>query len=135
MWIIVCLQTFRDEGVSNYIVVYLRLLTSAQLQKKADFFANFIEGERSVKEFCNQVRHMYSWISNKVNSWLLTTQVYGQLSIDSELQINHCLFRNAWKQFMLLQTLSIMETQLWSQECPVKMRKRAIYAGLPDLYF
>lgn len=48
-------QTFRDEGISNYLVVYLRLLTSAQLQKKSEFFENFIEGGRTVKEFCNQV--------------------------------------------------------------------------------
>lgn len=48
------LKTFQDEGLSNYIVVYLRLLTSAQLQKKSDFFENFIEGGRTVKEFCSQ---------------------------------------------------------------------------------
>lgn len=49
-------QTFQDEGISNYIVVYLRLLTSAQLQKKADFFENFIEGGRTVQEFRSQVK-------------------------------------------------------------------------------
>ncbi|XP_058942660.2 ubiquitin thioesterase OTUB1 [Pocillopora verrucosa] len=48
------LQTFQDEGLSNYIVVYLRLLTSAQLQKKSDFFENFIEGGRTVQEFRSQ---------------------------------------------------------------------------------
>lgn len=51
-------QTFQDEGISNYIVVYLRLLTSAQLQKKADFFENFIEGGRTVQEFRSQVKFM-----------------------------------------------------------------------------
>ncbi|XP_067028834.1 ubiquitin thioesterase OTUB1-like [Acropora muricata] len=48
------LKTFQDEGLSNYIVVYLRLLTSAQLQRKSDFFENFIEGGRTTKEFCSQ---------------------------------------------------------------------------------
>ena len=48
-------QTFQDEGLSNYIVVYLRLLTSAQLQKKSEFFENFIEGGRTVQEFRSQV--------------------------------------------------------------------------------
>ncbi|XP_048586634.1 ubiquitin thioesterase OTUB1-like, partial [Nematostella vectensis] len=48
------IQKFQDEGISNYLVVYLRLLTSAQLQRNAVFFENFIEGERTVKEFCNQ---------------------------------------------------------------------------------
>lgn len=52
-------QTFQDEGLSNYIVVYLRLLTSAQLQKKSDFFENFIEGGRTVQEFRSQVINIY----------------------------------------------------------------------------
>lgn len=52
-------QTFQDEGLSNYIVVYLRLLTSAQLQKKYDFFENFIEGGRTVQEFRSQVINIY----------------------------------------------------------------------------
>lgn len=52
-------QTFQDEGLSNYIVVYLRLLTSAQLQKKSDFFENFIEGGRTVQEFRSQVINIH----------------------------------------------------------------------------
>lgn len=32
-----------------------RLVVSGHLQKEADFFSNFIEGERGIKEFCNQV--------------------------------------------------------------------------------
>ncbi|XP_028395919.1 ubiquitin thioesterase OTUB1-like [Dendronephthya gigantea] len=48
------LTVFQDEGMSNYIVVYLRLLTSAQLQKKEDFFENFIEGSQTMKDFCSQ---------------------------------------------------------------------------------
>ena len=39
----------------NYIVVYLRLLTSAQLQKKEEFFENFLEGGQTMKDFCSQV--------------------------------------------------------------------------------
>ena len=53
-------QTFQDEGISNYIVVYLRLLTSAQLEKKADFFENFIEGGRTVQEFRSQVKFIFN---------------------------------------------------------------------------
>jgi len=56
MVVFLLFQTFQDEGISNYIVVYLRLLTSAQLQKKADFFENFIEGGRTVQEFRSQVK-------------------------------------------------------------------------------
>ena len=49
------IDTFNDQGVSDYLVVYLRLLTSGQLQKDSEFYQNFIEGDRSVKDFCNQV--------------------------------------------------------------------------------
>ncbi|XP_077989650.1 ubiquitin thioesterase OTUB1-like [Glandiceps talaboti] len=48
------LSTFRDQGLSDYLVVYLRLLTSGQLQKEHEFFQNFLEGGLPVKEFCNQ---------------------------------------------------------------------------------
>ena len=44
-----------DPGTSDYLVVYLRLLISAHLQKNADFFTFFIEGGRTVEEFCKQV--------------------------------------------------------------------------------
>lgn len=51
---------FNEQGYSDYIVVYLRLITSGQLQKEADFYQNFIEGERTVIEFCHQeVEPMY----------------------------------------------------------------------------
>uniref|UniRef100_A0A8C7W2C2 ubiquitinyl hydrolase 1 n=1 Tax=Oncorhynchus mykiss TaxID=8022 RepID=A0A8C7W2C2_ONCMY len=48
------LGSFRDQSVSDYIVVYLRLLTSGYLQREHGFFQHFIEGGRSVKEFCQQ---------------------------------------------------------------------------------
>ncbi|XP_062574136.1 ubiquitin thioesterase OTUB1-like [Saccostrea cucullata] len=48
------LQTFNDQGLSDYLVVFLRLVVSGHLQKEAEFFSNFIEGERGIKEFCNQ---------------------------------------------------------------------------------
>ncbi|XP_070578302.1 ubiquitin thioesterase OTUB1-like [Ptychodera flava] len=48
------LDTFRDQGLSDYLVVYLRLLTSGQLQKETEFFENFVEGGLSVKDFCNR---------------------------------------------------------------------------------
>ena len=50
------LGSFNDQNVSDYVVVYLRLLTSGYLQREHGFFQHFIEGGRSVKEFCQQVR-------------------------------------------------------------------------------
>lgn len=46
---------FNNQNLSDYVVVYLRLLTSGYLQREHGFFQHFIEGGRSVKEFCQQV--------------------------------------------------------------------------------
>ncbi|XP_069063217.1 ubiquitin thioesterase OTUB1 isoform X3 [Pleurodeles waltl] len=48
------LAAFNDQGISDYLVVYLRLLTSGYLQREHHFFEHFIEGGRTVKEFCQQ---------------------------------------------------------------------------------
>ena len=51
---------FNEQGYSDYMVVYLRLLTSGQLQRDQDFFSCFIEGGRTVSDFCHQeVEPMY----------------------------------------------------------------------------
>ncbi|XP_059055542.1 ubiquitin thioesterase otubain-like [Achroia grisella] len=53
-------EKFNRQGHSDYIVVYLRLVTSGQLQTQHDFYQNFIEGPRTVTEFCRQeVEPMY----------------------------------------------------------------------------
>jgi len=53
-------ETFNNEGLSNYLVVFLRLLTSKQLQVEGEFYQNFMEGGRSVAEFCStEVEPMY----------------------------------------------------------------------------
>merc|ERR1739844_480250 len=53
-------NTFNNEGVSNYLDVFLRLLTSKQLQLEGEFYQNFMEGGRSVAEFCStEVEPMY----------------------------------------------------------------------------
>ncbi|XP_013772029.1 ubiquitin thioesterase OTUB1-like [Limulus polyphemus] len=54
------LNILNDQGYSDYIVVYMRLLTSGYLRKEEAFFSNFIEGDRTVLEFCHQeVEPMY----------------------------------------------------------------------------
>lgn len=53
-------KLFNEQGCSDYVVVYLRLITSGQLRSEADFYQHFIEGERTVSEFCRQeVEPMY----------------------------------------------------------------------------
>jgi len=38
--------------MSNYLVVFLRLLVSKQLQQEAEFYQNFIENGIPLKDFC-----------------------------------------------------------------------------------
>ncbi|KAK7104627.1 ubiquitin thioesterase OTUB1-like [Littorina saxatilis] len=47
-------NVFNDQGISDYFVVYLRLIVSGHLQKESDFYSSFIEGGRTAKEFCSQ---------------------------------------------------------------------------------
>lgn len=58
------LNSFNDQNVSDYVVVYLRLLTSGYLQREYSFFQHFIEGGRSVKEFCQQVDFIIYTVEN-----------------------------------------------------------------------
>lgn len=52
-------KLFNEQGYSDYVVVYLRLLTSGQLQEGAEFYQNFIDGDRTIAEFCHQVICFY----------------------------------------------------------------------------
>jgi len=47
-------ESFNDSGFSDYFVVYLRLMVSGELQKNEDNYIHFIDGGRTVKEFCGQ---------------------------------------------------------------------------------
>lgn len=53
-------ELFNDQGYSDYVVVYMRLITSGQLQEGADFYQNFIDGNCTMEEFRHQeVEPMY----------------------------------------------------------------------------
>lgn len=54
------LKLFNDQGYSDYVVVYLRLITSGHLQEGSDFYQHFIDGNCTMEEFCHQdVEPMY----------------------------------------------------------------------------
>lgn len=55
------LAAFNEPSTSDYLVVYLRLLTSGCLQRHRRFFEQFLEGGRSIKEFCQQVGGTGEW--------------------------------------------------------------------------
>ncbi|XP_044518067.1 ubiquitin thioesterase OTUB2 [Gracilinanus agilis] len=48
------LKVFNDQSFSDRIVQFLRLLTSAFIKNRADFFRHFIDEEMDVKDFCAQ---------------------------------------------------------------------------------
>jgi ubiquitin thioesterase protein OTUB1 len=54
-------KLFNEQSFSDYVVVYLRLITSGKLQEDADFYSNFIEGNyASLSDFCKkEVEPMY----------------------------------------------------------------------------
>jgi len=50
----------QEPAQSDYVVVYLRLITSGHMQKNGDFYINFLDGYPSVKDFCAlEVEPMY----------------------------------------------------------------------------
>ena len=52
---VVFTQTFRDAGTSDYIVCYLRIVTSGYLQTNAEFFQAFVDEGKTIKEYCSEV--------------------------------------------------------------------------------
>jgi len=46
------LEQFNDDGFSNYLVVFLRIVTSGYLQANESFYGNFLSGEQTVKQYC-----------------------------------------------------------------------------------
>nr|KAF6388193.1 OTU deubiquitinase, ubiquitin aldehyde binding 2 [Myotis myotis] len=46
------LKVFNDQSASDRIVQFLRLLTSAFIRNRADFFRHFIDEEMDIKDFC-----------------------------------------------------------------------------------
>lgn len=61
--IYICTRSSKSEDPFNKDLCF-RLVVSGHLQKEADFFSNFIEGERGIKEFCNQVTNTTSFRLN-----------------------------------------------------------------------
>lgn len=49
------LKVFNDQNSSDRIVQFLRLLTSAFIRNRADFFRHFIDEEMDIKDFCTHV--------------------------------------------------------------------------------
>ncbi|VDQ08199.1 unnamed protein product [Trichobilharzia regenti] len=48
-------EVFNDQAYSDYYVVFLRLLVSAYIQKKAAYFVNFIDEGKTINQFCETI--------------------------------------------------------------------------------
>lgn len=96
------LQLYNDQGYSDYLVVYLRLLVSGQLQKEEQFYASFVEGGRTVKEFCQQEVEPMGRESDHIHIATLTTSTSVPVRVeyvdrgatsaatdDNQLRVNH----------------------------------------------
>jgi len=54
------LSLFQEPSLADYLVVYLRIVTSAELRTSAEFYSNFVDGDRSLEDFCQlEVEPMY----------------------------------------------------------------------------
>ena len=64
------LETFNNDGLSNYLVVYIRLLTTGQLHEKSEEYLPFVEGlYKTMKEFCDKVIDiLLERLENNVNT-------------------------------------------------------------------
>lgn len=88
-------KLFNDQGLSDYVVVYLRLITSGQLQERADFYQNFIEG-LTIEEFRHkEVEPMYKE-SDHIHIIALCTEFNVSVGVEymdrGEGQINFHVF-------------------------------------------
>ncbi|VDN11923.1 unnamed protein product [Dibothriocephalus latus] len=52
-------ELFNNQSYSDYYVVFLRLLVSAYIQRNADFYANFIAEDKTVRQFCETVSYSF----------------------------------------------------------------------------
>lgn len=100
-------EWFNDPDLSNYFVVYFRLLTSAHLKANAAFFENFIDGYQSVQDFCSYEVEPIGKESDHIHIIALT----GFLNIAIEIVYlnhtddglsKHCFPEDSNPQFTLL---------------------------------
>ena len=48
-------ESLSDPGMANYVICWMRLVASAELQKQPEFYINFLPDVISVPDFCKGV--------------------------------------------------------------------------------
>ena len=48
-------ESLSDPGMASYVICWMRLVASAELQRQPDFYINFLPDVVSVQDFCRRV--------------------------------------------------------------------------------
>ncbi|XP_069772289.1 ubiquitin thioesterase OTUB2-like isoform X1 [Narcine bancroftii] len=100
------LDVFNDRGASDHLVQYLRLLTSACLQKQSEFFEFFLEGGISIKDFCAQEVEPMAVESDHIHITALTQALGISIQVEymdkTDSEINHHIFPEGSKPLIHL---------------------------------
>ena len=62
-------ESLADPGMANYVICWLRLCASAELQKQPDFYINFLPNVASVHDFCRLVSKAVTEIAKNANAF------------------------------------------------------------------
>uniref|UniRef100_UPI00398F7615 ubiquitin thioesterase OTUB2-like isoform X1 n=1 Tax=Pristiophorus japonicus TaxID=55135 RepID=UPI00398F7615 len=100
------LAVFNDRAASDHLVQYLRLLTSAYLQKRSEFFEFFLEGGISVKDFCTQEVEPMAVESDHIHITALTQALSIPIQVEymdkTDTEVNHHIFPEGSKPLVYL---------------------------------
>ncbi|XP_048455879.1 ubiquitin thioesterase OTUB2-like isoform X1 [Rhincodon typus] len=100
------LAVFNNHGVSDHLVQYLRLLTSAYLQKRSEFFELFLEGGVSIKDFCTQEVEPMAMESDHIHITALTHALSLPIQVEymdkTDTEVNHHVFPEGAKPVVYL---------------------------------
>uniref|UniRef100_A0A4W2G9V9 ubiquitinyl hydrolase 1 n=1 Tax=Bos indicus x Bos taurus TaxID=30522 RepID=A0A4W2G9V9_BOBOX len=96
------LKVFNDQSFSDRIVQFLRLLTSAFIRNRADFFRHFIDEEMDIKDFCAHEVEPMAMECDHIQITALSQALNIALQVDSISRAAAAcsiqeLCRQAWK--------------------------------------
>jgi len=76
------MQVYNDQGYSDYLVVFLRLMVSCYLQTNEEFYSEFIEGHTCMKEFCSQQVEPMAIESDHIHIIALTNAINTTVQVE-----------------------------------------------------
>jgi len=76
------MEVYNNQGYSDYLVVFLRLMVSCYLQTNEEFYSAFIEGHASMKEFCSQEVEPMGIESDHIHIIALTSAINTTVQVE-----------------------------------------------------